>query len=192
MFMSVEVIARLCHAQEPVNGFQSLVGWCIIIMDPKGRRVGDENIEGATIIEAVQHQPGKHAEGSQVRFVLGMLVCPVWAIADRPAEASDQKLLEPDHFQVQVGAAFHARQGIFGIEGGVVVARHIKQRDVQHRQQVFQVGIGQVSTPQDQLDLTKVTSGTKVVKAIDNLITDGKYFHSGCIVPQNDVPCKGY
>ena len=120
-----------------------------------------------------------------------MLVCPVRAVADRAAEAADQKFLKPDHFQVQVGTAFHARQSVFRIIGRVMVARHIKQRNIQQRQQVFQVWVGQVSTPQNQLDLTKVTTGTKVVKAIDHFIADGKYFHNERIVPQNDVPCKG-
>ena len=190
--MSVEVIARLRHTQEPVNGFQSLVGWCIFIMDPKWRGVRNENIERATVLHLVQHQPGSHAKSSPVGFRLGMLVRPVRAVANRPAEAADQKFLESDHFQIQVGTAFHARQGIFGVVGGVMIARHIKQRNVQHRQQIFQVGVGQVSTAQDHLDLTKVTTGTKVVQAIDHLIADGKNFHSKRIVPQNDVPRKGF
>src|SRR5688572_30954043 len=33
--MSVEVIARLCHADQPVDGFQPLMGMRIVIVDPK-------------------------------------------------------------------------------------------------------------------------------------------------------------
>lgn len=121
-----------------------------------------------------------------------MLICPVRSVADGPAKAADQKFLETDHFQVQVGTTFHVRQGVFGIVIWVVVARYVKQRDIQYRQQVFKVRVRQVSTAEDELDLTKVTAGTKTIKAIHNLVTDGKYFHSGRIVPQNNLPGKGF
>ena len=63
---------------------------------------------------------------------------------------------------------------------------------IQDRQQVLKVRVRQISTAEDKLDLTKVTAGTKTIKAIHNLVTDGKYFHSGRIVPQNNVPGKGF
>jgi len=192
MGMPVEVVARFRHTDEPVNGFQSLVRLGLIVVDPERRRMRDQNIEGTTIVDPVQQQTGEHAERSQISIRLGMLVCAVRAVADRPAKTADQKFPEPDQFQVQVGTAFHVRQGIFGVVVWVMVARYIKQGDIQHRQQVFQVGVRQVSTPQNQLDLAKVTAGTKIIKALDHLITDGKYLHSGRIVPQNNVPGKGF
>ena len=120
-----------------------------------------------------------------------MLVCPVRAVADRPAKAADQKLLVTDQFQVQVGTAFYVRQGVFGVVIRIMVARYVKQRDIQHGQQVFKVRVRQVSTAENQLDLTKVTAGTKIIKTVDHLVTDGKYFHSERIVPQNNLPDKG-
>ena len=62
--MPVKVVTRLRHTEEPVNGFQSLVGLGIIIVDSKGRRVRDENIQGATVVDPVQQQAWKHAESS--------------------------------------------------------------------------------------------------------------------------------
>ncbi len=121
-----------------------------------------------------------------------MLVRSVRTVADGPAKAANQKFLKPDQFQIQVGTAFHACQGVFRIVVRVMVAGHIKQGNIQHRQQIFKVRIWQVSTAEDQLDLAKVTTGTKAVKTIDNLIADCKDFHNGRIVPQNDVPGKGW
>jgi hypothetical protein len=72
-----------------------------------------------------------------------------------------------------------------------VVARYVKQGDIQHRQQIFKVRVRQVSAPENQLNFTKVTAGTKAVQAVDHLIADGKYLHSGGIVPQNNLPGKG-
>ena len=121
-----------------------------------------------------------------------MLVCPVRSVADRPAKTADQKLLKTDQLQVQVGTTFHVCQGVFGVVVRVVVSRYVKEGDIQHGQQVFKVRIGQVSTTKNQLDLTKVTAGAKIIKAVDNLVADGKYFHSGRIVPQNNLPRKGF
>src|SRR5215216_5122249 len=72
-----------------------------------------------------------------------------------------------------------------------MIARHIKQWNIQHRQQVFKVRIRQVSTAENQLDLAKVTTRTQIVKTIDNLIAYCKNFHNRRIVPQNGIPCKG-
>jgi hypothetical protein len=37
-----------------------------------------------------------------------------------------------------------------------------------------------------------VTIGTKAIKPFDDLIAHRKDFHNGRIVPQNDVPGKGF
>ena len=121
-----------------------------------------------------------------------MLVGPIGAVEDRAAEAADQKFLEPDQFQIQVGTAFHTRQGVFGVVVRVMVAWYVEQWNIQQSQQVLQVRVWQVSTAEDQLDLAEVTVGTKAVQTIDNLIAYCKNFHNECIVPQNEVPCKGF
>ena len=64
--MPMEMKTRLCHTEEPVNGFQSLVCLGIIIVDPEWGRVRDENIKGTTIVHPVQQQAWKHAERSKV------------------------------------------------------------------------------------------------------------------------------
>ena len=187
----MKVIARLCNAEEPVDGFQSLVCLGIVIVDPKGRRVGDENIERASRVEAVPPQPERHTKRSEVRFCLGVLVGPSGVVTDGSAKAADQKFLIPDQLQIQVGAAFRVGEGVFRVVVWVVIAWHVKQRNIEHGQQVFKVRVRQVSAPQDQLDLTKVTARTKTIQAVHHLIADGKYLHSGGIVPQNNVPGKG-
>ena len=62
MRVPVEVVTRLRHADQPVNGFQPLVRLGIVIVDPERRRVRNQNIEGSTIVHAVQQQAGKHPE----------------------------------------------------------------------------------------------------------------------------------
>ena len=66
MGMPVEMVTRLCHAQEPINGFQPLMRLGIVIVNAKRRRVRDEDIEETTISAAVQQQAGQHAECSKV------------------------------------------------------------------------------------------------------------------------------
>ena len=158
--MPVEMVARLRHTDEPVNGSQSLVRLGIVIVNAKGRRVRNENVQGAPIVDPVQPQPRKHAERPEIRFGLRMLVCPVRTVEHRAAETPDQKFPKPDQFQVQVGAAFDTGEMIVRVVVRVMVAGHIEQWNIQHRQQVFKVRIRQVSTAEDQIDLAKVTRCT--------------------------------
>ena len=53
MGMPVEVITRLGHTEQPVNGFQTLVRVGIVVVNPKRWRVRDQNIEGTPIIHPV-------------------------------------------------------------------------------------------------------------------------------------------
>lgn len=74
-------------------------------------------------------------------------------------------------------------QGVFGIVDRVVISRYIIQRYVQKCQEIFQVGIGQVSTAQNEFYFVKVSTCTKTIKALDDFIANDKDFHSPCIVP---------
>ena len=100
MCVSVKMIARLCDANQPVDGFESLMCLRFLIMNSKGRRVCDENIEGASAIYAVQEKSGKHAKGSKVCFSLRMLVCPIGSVTDGSAETADQKFFIARQLQV--------------------------------------------------------------------------------------------
>lgn len=110
MSMTVQMITRLGNPQKPVDGFQSPVGMRFLVMDAERRRVGDEDVEGASILEPVQQQAGQQAERPQVGFALRILISAIGAVADAPTKAADQKLLEADHLQVHVGTAFHMCQ----------------------------------------------------------------------------------
>lgn len=151
----------------------------------------DEDIERTPIVDPVEQQAGKHAERPQVGFSLRILVCPIRPVADGSAEAADQKFFESHRLQIQVGPAFHVCEIILRVEVGVMVARDIEQWNVQDSQQVFKVRVGQVTTPEDQLDLMKVAARTKIIKPVHNLIAYRKNFHNGRIVPQNKLPGKG-
>ncbi len=100
--MSMEVIARLRHAKKPVDRFQSPVRLAIFIVNAKGRRMGNQNIQGASIAVPVQQQARNHAQGSKVRFRLRMLVRSIRSVLNGTAEAADQEILEPGDFQIQV------------------------------------------------------------------------------------------
>ena len=106
MCVTVKMIARFCHTQQPVDGLQSLVRLAVLVMDAERRGMGNEDIERTPVVDAVQQKTGQQAEGPQVRFTLGMLVRSIRAVADRAAQAADQKFLESDHSHVHVRAAF--------------------------------------------------------------------------------------
>ena len=98
----MEVVAGFCHADEPVDGFESLVRESILIVNSKRRGMRDEDIEGTTIIHFVQHEAGVKLKRPQIGVYLSILIGPVRAILDGSAQAGDQKFFVADQFQVQV------------------------------------------------------------------------------------------
>lgn len=186
----VKVIARLGHAQKPVDGFQSPMGLTVIIMDAEGRRMRNKDVQCAPVVHSVQDKAREQLKSPQVGFSLGILVRPIRAVLDAPAKAADQKLFIARQFQVQVGAAFHMRQVILGVVGRVVVSRHIHQRDIQKSEQVFKIGIGQVAASHDQFNISEMTVCAQTVEPFNHFIANRQDFHNGRIVPQNKLPCK--
>ena len=190
MGVSVEVIAGLCHSQQPVDGFQSPVGLAILIMNAEGRRMSDENIQGTAIVHPVQHQTGKHPKRPQIGFSLSVLVGAVGPVTDRAAQASDQKFVEACHLQIQVDTALHIRQLILRTIIGIVISGHIQQGEVQNGQQIFEIGIRQVAAAQDQLHIIKMAATAKAVESLDNLIAHRKNFHSDVLCRRNRFPTR--
>lgn len=169
MSMSVKNIARLGEAYQPVDGFQPIVCQIRVVMDAKGRRVGDEDVERATVLHAIDEQPGEHGVCPLKSRRLGILVDPVGSILDRPPKTADQKFFVTDDLQVQVKTAF----GLGLRRFGVVVARHIKHWHVQHGHQIFKVRVGKVAAAEDQFHIMEMPIGCECVHALDDLVADG-------------------
>jgi hypothetical protein len=49
----MDMIGRLEGFDQPVEGFRALVGRVVLIMDPPGWGVGDENIEITSIMDLI-------------------------------------------------------------------------------------------------------------------------------------------
>lgn len=60
-----------------------------------------------------------------------------------------------------------------------MVSGNVKKRDVQKRDEVLEIRIGQVSATNNQFDAIKVAVITKAVQPLDNLITYCKNLHNG-------------
>ena len=152
--------------------------------------MGDENIQRAPILHAIQHQARKHAVCPPKGFVLSILICPIGAVADRTAEAADQKLLMADQLEVQIGTAFDASKVIVGVVVRVMIAGHIHQWLVQKGEQVFEIGIRQVTASQDQFHVTEMPTLTKAVKPLDDFIAYRKDFHKELLCLRKPVPAR--
>ena len=51
--VSVKVVPGFCDADEPIYSFESLMRQCILIVNSKGRRMGNEDVQGAPIIHLI-------------------------------------------------------------------------------------------------------------------------------------------
>ena len=159
-------------------------------MDAKGRRVCDENIQGASVADAVPEQPWEQVKGSPIRFVLRVLIGAIGAIADAPAQTADQKLFKRNQLQIQVRAAFCVGMRNVDIVNGVMIPGHVQKRDVQQGDQIFEIGIRQIAASYDQLNIAEMPAAAETVQALHNFVADCKDFHRQ-IVPQNGFPGKG-
>ena len=56
MSVSVKVVTRLGNAYQPIDGFESLMGLGLFIVNSKRRRVCNEYIERASVVDLVQHE----------------------------------------------------------------------------------------------------------------------------------------
>ena len=102
MGVPVKKIPGPGNADEPVQRFQSVVGRVGVVVDAEWGGMTDEDIERAPILQTVEKQAGKHVKGSQISFMLGILVDAVRTVADGTAKSTDQEFFVADNFEVQV------------------------------------------------------------------------------------------
>ena len=65
----------------------------------------------------------------------------------------------------------------------VMVARYIQERDVQQRDDVLEIRVGEVAASDDQFNIFEMTVVAKAVESFNDLITDCKDFHCTGILP---------
>lgn len=63
-----------------------------------------------------------------------------------------------------------------------MVARYVKEGNVQQGNEIFKIGIGQVAAAEDDFNIFEMSVCAKVVQAFDNFVADGEDFHKR-IVP---------
>ena len=64
-----------------------------------------------------------------------------------------------------------------------MISRHIKEWDVQKGDEVFEIVVRQVTAPEQQFKILKMSACTEAVKAFDDLITDCQDFHNVVFSP---------
>ena len=181
--MPVKVVPRFCHLDQPVDGFESPVCPCIIVMDAIRGRVCDEDIHIAPVVDAVQEQTGDQFVCTKIGFSLRILVCPVRTVLDASAQPADQECFDAHQFSVQVRTAFHVRFGIFQGIIGVVVTGNVYKWNIQERNDVFKIWVGKVSAANNQFDIIEMSCITKAVEPFHHFIADCKDFHCLGILP---------
>lgn len=64
-----------------------------------------------------------------------------------------------------------------------MVAGNIQERDVQKRDNVFKIRIGEVTASNDQFDIVEMTVVAEAVESFNDFITNRKDFHNNVILP---------
>ena len=93
-------------------------------------------------------------------------------------------------FLINIAAALGAGKGGTRVVCRVVIAGNVVQRPLKYRKQVFQVSIGQIAAPKDEVYIAKMAIGCQGIEAFDYLVANGKTFHGSMILPQNCPACK--
>lgn len=183
MRMTMQEMAWLCETDQPVQCPKTVVSRVDIVVNAEGRRVGDEDVQAAAVLHAVEQDAGDHAKGAEVSLGLGILIGAIRAIAYRTPKTADQKSFMTHQFEVQIDAALGARLLARQVFVGIMVAWHIEHGHVQHGHQVFEIGVGEVAAANDQLHILELSTGRKGINSIEGLITNRQNFHNKCILP---------
>lgn len=162
----------------------------ILIVDPKRWGVCDQNIQGTPVIHPIQQQARQHTECTEIGFVLSVLICPIWAVANASAKTGDQKFFVARQLEIQVGAAFDPRKMIFRIVSWVMVAGHVHQRLVQKGEDVLEIGIRQVAASQDQFYIAEMTALREGIQPLHDLVAHRKDFHKELLCLRKPVPAR--
>ena len=72
--------------------------------------------------------------------------------------------------EVQIGAAFGSGSFISEVMFWVMVAWHVVHRHVQHGDDIFQISVWQVSTPEDEINVLEMAAGYQRIHAIYDLV----------------------
>lgn len=163
MHMPVKVVTRFGNFDEPVDGFEPGMCLGVIIMYTERRRMCDEDIERAPILGLVEKQLRQHFVCAGKGGPLGVLIGSVGAVEDASAQAADQEVFEADQFLVQVRTAFSVRFWVIFAVGRVMVSRHIKQGYVQERDDIFQIGIGEIAASNNHFNIFEMTIVAKTI-----------------------------
>ena len=145
--------------------------------------MGNEDIQIAPVFDTIEEQPGQHFENAKIGFILGVLVCAVGSIFDGPAQAADQEGFEAQQFQVQVGAAFGICFWVVFAVFWIMVPWDIQKGNIQEGNHVLKVGVRQVSTSDDHIDVVEMSRTAQAVESFNNLVTHCKNFHWEVILP---------
>lgn len=181
MDMAMQVVGWLKNLIQPTEGFYSLVGQVIRVMDPLRRGMCDEYIQVTAVLHPVPEQAGQQPEYFEPHLSLGILV---WTgiVAQAafqtgkqyPGRCANGSLMNVMAAQRELPLPFRT---VFGHRG--MIPPHKIKRFIEHTYDIFQVIIGQIAAADDHIHILEAVYDLRTVEHIQFNIADGEDLHSG-------------
>lgn len=153
--MTVEQIARFEPTHEGEEALEALVGAVGLVVDAPGRRMGDEDVEIATIAQLVDEQFGGEFEDVEHHAPFGILIAGGIIVADGAFESGHEQVVFAHGAGVQVGCAlgraFFAPVAALEFDFTPVVAKDIIAGAIDYTGEVLNVVERQVATTENEV-----------------------------------------
>lgn len=158
------------------------VGWILSVGKPEGWSVRDENVELPPMAHSTQAKSDLERKRAPTHLALCVLVW-TWLVTKASTKSGESISTHFRHFAVDVGAPlrtgnwdflskWHPRH-IRKLHAWVVVARNVKQRDVEPADEIFEIVERQVAARDD--DVWSHRRQAVAIKRFVHLIGDGQY-----------------
>jgi hypothetical protein len=190
--MAVDEVCGFKNFHEGEKGLKTFVAPVFLVMNPFGRRVGQEDVQKAAPEEAVKQQARQQFDDFQDHFKIGVLVfSPV--IPHGAAQARDDKAPLPPEPRTDVdspGAVDTPLQLIPGRDRGkravslkifyvlrVMISKNKKQGFIEAADDKVQVIQGEIPGAQDKVHIPETILNRIGIHEGINLVGDAEYFH---------------
>jgi hypothetical protein len=143
------------------------------------------------MFQTIENQRWQKPECARGGLLLCVLVGAVGPVTEATAKPCNKQILGYASFQVQVRAAFCKGIFVLWVINRVMITGHVQERSAQYGYQIFQIGVGQITTAKDEIYARKMPIGGERIYAFNYLVTYSEYLdHNPCIVPYKSEPGK--
>jgi hypothetical protein len=177
--MAMNKVSRPEAIHKPEKGLKATVGIIGAVMDTEGRGVGKEDIEVATIAEAIKKEARHDPINTSHHLSLTKLMGRLWFIADGATEARKQKTIVASSSAINAYGPTdlleHLTAG--GFFGAIMITKNIVTGLAEHGHYKLKVVDRQIAATEDKLGTLKALLYIQAINRWNYFIANSEDLH---------------